>query len=269
MSPHQQLLSRAARRDELQTAPLVFIDADNTLWDTDGVFAAAQLSLLAAVEKTTGLAGPVENRLKFVRTFDQQLAQQHHLGLRYPPRLLVDALALGLQGMPYGEAARQAWTRGNASRLDRSVVSQIESDFIAGISKQPVLLAGVSRGLRELSSIGAIPVVFTEGSRKRVVRTIEFHQLGEFIYRVFEAPKTVRMFERVKKLASTDQRIYVIGDQLTRDIQPANEAGVTTIYIPSGFQPKWEVEAESLPTFQAHSFDEAVAFLLRSEAEIG
>lgn len=265
MSPHQQSLSRAARRDEPITAPLVFIDADNTLWDTDGVFAEAQLRLLAAVEKSTGLAGPVDNRLEFVRTFDQQLAQQHHLGLRYPPRLLVDALALGLQGMPYREAVRQAWTRGDASGVDRSAVAQIESDFVGDISKQPTLLAGVAKGLAELASIDATSVVFTEGSRKRVLRTVQSHRLDEFIDRVFEAPKTARMFERVKSLAREGQSVYVIGDQLTRDIRPANDAGLTTIYVPGRFQPKWESEAIGLATFKASSFDAAVSFLLQSE----
>ncbi|MBX5227517.1 HAD family hydrolase [Rhizobium sp. NLR9b] len=241
------------------------IDADNTLWDTDGVFAEAQLGLLDAVEHAANLTGPKADRLEFVRTFDQELAQRHHLGLRYPPRLLIDALTLGLRGVDFQEAVRRAWSNGPDSGLDRAVVAKVESDFFVNIAKQPKLLAGVVKGLRDLNSIGATAVVFTEGSRKRVIRTIESHQLGEFIDRVFEAPKTVRMFERVKKLARKGQSIYVIGDQLTRDIRPANEAGVRTIYIPGGFQPKWELEAGSLPTFQARSFDAAIFFLLHSE----
>lgn len=261
MSPHQQSLSRAARRDEPLAAPLVFIDADNTLWDTDGVFAEAQLSLLAAVEKTTGLAGPVEDRLEFVRTFDQQLAQQHHLGLRYPPRLLVDALALGLQGMPYGEAVRQAWTRGDASGVDRSVVAQIESDFIRDVSKQPALLAGVAEGLRELTSIGAVSVVFTEGSRKRILRSVESHKLNDFIDRIFEAPKTARMFERVRNLAREGQPIYVIGDQLSRDIQPAKDAGIPTIFIPGRFQPRWEALSKTTADYNVSTFDRAASLI--------
>ncbi|CDZ54373.1 HAD family hydrolase [Neorhizobium galegae] len=266
MSPRQQTASLAEPRpDTGRAGPLVLIDADNTLWDTDGVFAEAQLGLLDAVEHAANLAGPKIDRLQFVREFDQELAQRHHLGLRYPTRLLIDALTLGLQGVGSQEAVRRAWSNGADSGLDRALVAKMESDFFVNIAIQPKLLAGVVKGLRDLASIGATSVVFTEGSRKRVVRTIESHQLGEFIDRVFEAPKTVRMFDRVKKLARKGQSIYVIGDQLTRDIRPANEAGVKTIYVPGGFQPKWELEADSLPTFQARSFDGAVSFLLHAE----
>lgn len=268
MSPRQQTASLAAPRpDTGRAGPLVLIDADNTLWDTDGVFAEAQLGLLDAVEHAAGLTGPEVDRLEFVREFDQELAQRHHLGLRYPTRLLIDALTLGLRGVDFQEAVRRAWSNGADSGLGRAVVANIESEFFANIAEQPKLLVGVVKGLRDLASIGATSVVFTEGSRKRVMRTIESQQLGEFVDRVFEAPKTVRMFERVKKLATVGQSIYVIGDQLTRDIRPANEAGVKTIYIPGGFQPKWELQAGSLPTFQARSFDAAVSFVLRSEDE--
>jgi putative hydrolase of the HAD superfamily len=266
MSPQQQTASPASPRpDSGRAGPLVLIDADNTLWDTDGVFAEAQLGLLDAVEHAANLTGPKIDRLQFVRAFDQELAQRHHLGLRYPTRLLIDALTLGLQGVDLQEAVRRAWSHGADSGLDRALVTRIEGEFFANIAKQPNLFAGVLKGLRDLASFGATSVVFTEGSRKRVIRTIESHRLGEFIDRVFEAPKTVRMFVRVKKLARKGQSIYVIGDQLTRDIRPANEAGVQTIYIPGGFQPKWELEAGSLPTFQARSFDAAVSFLLHSE----
>nr|WP_165933098.1 HAD hydrolase-like protein [Rhizobium sp. BK068] len=176
-------------------------------------------------------------------------------------------MALGLRGIDFQEAVRRAWSNGAASGLDRAVVASIESEFFANIAKQPKLLVGVVKGLRNLASIGATSVVLTEGSRKRVMRTIESHQLGEFVDRIFEAPKTTRMFERVRKLATVGQSIYVIGDQLTRDIRPANEAGVKTIYIPSGFQPKWEFEAGTLPTLQAPSFDAAVTLLIHSEVD--
>ena len=48
----------------------VFVDADNTLWDTDQVFADAQLGLLSAVETATGVACQVSDRLGYVRAID-------------------------------------------------------------------------------------------------------------------------------------------------------------------------------------------------------
>src|SRR4051812_6345456 len=87
----------------------VFVDADNTLWDTDTVFAHAQLDLLAAVEDAAGISITATDRLAFIRELDQQLAERHHQGLRYPPRLLVRATAFALMGISPPRAARNAW----------------------------------------------------------------------------------------------------------------------------------------------------------------
>ena len=50
---------------------VVFIDADNTLWDTDGVYADAQLALLNELEDRLGVQFPELDRLAFVRSIDQ------------------------------------------------------------------------------------------------------------------------------------------------------------------------------------------------------
>lgn len=268
MSPRQQAASPAnPRLDADRTGPLVLIDADNTLWDTDGVFAEAQLELLGAVEQASNLVEPAGDRLQFVRSFDQELAARHHLGLRYPPRLLVDALSLALRGVVLDEAVRRAWNNGAGSGLNRDLVARLEAKFIKDIAKQPKLLDGVPEGLCNLVESGATSVILTEGSRKRVMRTIEHHGLGGFIDRVFEAPKTARMFSRVRGLARDGQSIYMIGDQLTRDIRPATAAGLKAIYVPGAFQPKWEAQAGNVATFQAATFDAAVSLLIQLEEE--
>jgi putative hydrolase of the HAD superfamily len=54
----------------------------------------------------------------------------------------------------------------------------------------------------------------------------------------------------------------MVGDQLDRDIAPAKEAGLTTIYFPSGFKPKWmPLEAEVRPDFKIESFAEVPAIV--------
>ncbi|MDA9393086.1 hypothetical protein WN73_21450 [Bradyrhizobium sp. CCBAU 45394] len=57
----------------------LFTDADNTLWDTDTVFAAAQLEMLREVEKLTGRRAPddEDRGLAFLRTIDQRIATEH------------------------------------------------------------------------------------------------------------------------------------------------------------------------------------------------
>src|SRR5438874_137351 len=70
---------------------VILADADNTLWDTDAVFAEAQIKLLSVVEQLTGLSCRNSQRLRYVRSYDQALASRHHLHLRYPPQMLVTA----------------------------------------------------------------------------------------------------------------------------------------------------------------------------------
>lgn len=71
------------------SAPVVFVDADNTLWDADGVYAHAQLRLLKGVEDACDRVAAGANKLDFVREIDQAIAARHHRGLRYPCRLLI------------------------------------------------------------------------------------------------------------------------------------------------------------------------------------
>lgn len=269
MSPQSLVSSSAVSiREANASGPLVLLDADNTLWDTDGVFAAAQLNLLISIEAALGLNGPTEERLSFVRAFDQELAEQHHLGLRYPPRLLVDALVYGVRGHSTQNAARRAWGQAGQSGLEPEIVEEIESHYLSELAKQPSLLKGVASGLHRLASFGATLVVLTEGSRKRIKRSIDYHNLGAYIDRVLEAPKTLRTFERVKAIASPSHSLYMIGDQLTRDIQPANQAGAKTIYIPGKFQPRWEVETGIQAHYQAGSFDTAATYIISSEIHL-
>src|SRR5688572_22419936 len=85
---------------------IILADADNTLWDTNAVFRDAQLQLLVRIEAEVGSLCPSEDRLGFVRVYDQALAQRHHLHLRYPPQLLVRSIEAGMAGVPIEQAAK-------------------------------------------------------------------------------------------------------------------------------------------------------------------
>ena len=50
----------------------------------------------------------------------------------------------------------------------------------------------------------------------------------------------------------------MIGDQLTRDILPAAQAGMKTIYIPGRFKPSWEEKERKVEA----------AFLLNSFSDV-
>jgi len=249
---------------------VVFVDADNTLWDTDGVFASAQLNLLAAVERALGTGSPANDRLALVRQVDQALAERHHLGLRYPPRLLALALGRVLRGDLPDSAAKAVW-KGTQVRsiLATEQAKVIEDQFIADTRSLPQLLPGVRDGLMRLHAAGMLILVLTEGARLRALRSAEAHHLTSLFDRIVEAPKTVQLFERVLRLPRTSRPGFMIGDQLQRDIAPAKAAGLVTIYVPGRFRPRWEPDETLVgPTFRAERFDEAVDLILTPAADL-
>jgi len=151
----------------------VFVDADNTLWDTDAVFARAQLGLLASIEQATGSGSIAVERLPFIREIDQQLAQRHHNGLRYPPRLLARAAAFALMGFPAARAAKAAWLGEIRAPLDETLEARLEQAFFAEISAPPELRPGVIEGLDSLLESCCAVLIVTESAQAKVAATAE------------------------------------------------------------------------------------------------
>src|SRR6185437_6028820 len=147
---------------------IVFIDADNTLWDTNEIFANAQLHLLTNVEGTTGQKCRSADRLSFVREIDQALASLHHSGLRYPPKLLATGVALALTGESPEHAAQRAWRVVDLKLPVKFNAETIEHQFMHDLSAKPTLRAGVQLGLHMLHEKKCVTIVLTEGNRDRV-----------------------------------------------------------------------------------------------------
>src|SRR3546814_17121310 len=82
----------------------------------------------------------------------------------------------------------------------------------------------------------SIIFVITEGERDRVRRTARAHQLEGLFDRIIEAPKIPRIYQRALRLVGDASTAFMVGDQLQRDIRPAKEAGLRTIYFPGGFR---------------------------------
>ena len=243
--------------------PIVFTDADNTLWDTDGLFAQAQLQLLDGVEV---IVGPVtaNSRLDFIRQIDQRLAERHHLGLRYPPRLLAIAAAYAQQGLPVERAVSRAWNDvGKPAGMDNDQILRLEAEFIAAVRKQPQALPGVLEGLQQLAHAGARVLVISEGDKVKAANRLKAIGAAHYVERVIEASKSAVLFRRIDRLAQSATPNWMIGDQLMRDIQPAQDAGLKTVYIPSRFRPKWELGALSTKAnYTATDFAEAANLIL-------
>lgn len=241
----------------------VFVDADNTLWDTDGVYAAAQLRLLDGVELAVGERVGSVDRLAYVRAIDQSLAAAHQDGLRYPPVLLVHATALVLNGRPIGRATRSAMRAGEPPAMPPTTASVIAERFLTDLRRDPPLRLGVAEGLSELQEADCRVLVVTEARAAKVEATAERLGIAGRIARVLEGRKRPEFFRRVLRLVRPEGRAHMVGDQLDRDIVPARDAGLATVYFPGGFAPVWSLDEHDVrPDHRVSSFAEVGPIVL-------
>jgi putative hydrolase of the HAD superfamily len=248
-------------------ASTVFVDADNTLWDTDAVFAHAQLNLLEQVEDIFGSRCPIEDRLAFVRELDQRIAQVHHRGLRYPPRLLIYAIGHSFAGVPAGRTVQQSLLGERPSPLSEDTMLRVERSFFEAIGKPPDLRPGVIDGLAELHEAGVLVLVVTEASRDKTERLLRHFDLYRFMNRLIEGKKRPELYSRVLRLPGLPARAYMVGDQLDRDIGPAKVAGLVTIYFPGGFRPRWISDEGAIkPDYRIESFMDVPRIVLSEQA---
>jgi putative hydrolase of the HAD superfamily len=243
--------------------PVILSDADNTLWDTDAIFVEAQLLMLELVETEVGLTAPDSDKLSWLRNYDQALAKVDHRRLRYPPGLLVQALALGLSGMGPREAAA-ASVGGKTRAVPADKADAIVSKYGARLEASPNLLPGVLEGLTAARNAGAEVWVLTEGVADRQRTRISDRGLADFIEGVAEVTKTIEQFDRQRRRFAP-KPVYVVGDQPDRDIIPARGAGCRAVLVPSRFRPAWHDEAAwTSADHVAESFEEAVAWILKN-----
>jgi putative hydrolase of the HAD superfamily len=247
----------------LPVAATVFVDADNTLWDTDKVFADAQLGMLADVERRLDVMASASDRLGYIRAIDQAIAARHHGGLRYPPRLLVTALGFALRGADAEAAARGARLSNVPSPMSSDAESEVEAAYFTALKAVPALRPGVLEGMTALQDAGCILLIISEAPRARVEATAKAVGLDGHFSRVIEGQKRPELYTRVFRLTALPERAYMIGDQLDRDIAPAKTAGLITIYFPGGFVPRWSPsEAAIGPDFRITNFQEAVGIIV-------
>lgn len=202
----------------------LFTDADNTLWDTNRVFAEAQLGLLASVEQYAGQRAPHDDRLAFVRKHDQRIAAKDHRGLKYPPSFLVQALWSDLAGK---------------SGAPEDVVASIVADYFTNLSKKADLRLGVKEALSALHARQVEISVVSEGKRERVIEMLAVHDLDRYVARTVTGEKSADMYRRMLKLTDDPTRALCVGDQLDRDVAFAKAAGLRAVYFPGGFTPEW------------------------------
>lgn len=209
---------------------VLITDADNTLWDTNQVFADAQLGLLKRVEVLAGRETAEADKLAFVRRHDQAIASKDHRGLKYPPIMLVRELWTALGGAP-------------PSAFSESDGEAIAASFIEDLRKRPKLRKGVRQGVNRMVENGVHIWVVSEGRREIVDQALVNHGLDQAVSFVVIAQKTIDLYQRLAKRLPEDAHSICVGDQLDRDIEPAKRAGLRTAYFPGGFRPNWTNDA--------------------------
>lgn len=243
----------------------IYTDADNTLWDTDAVFAQAQLALLDAAERITGKQATATDRLAFVREFDQAIAIRHHQRLRYPPALLIRALSNGISGSSADAAAQRALAEGAVATEEEAEGLRSYSETLSSV---PPILPGVRRGL-ELALDNQIPVyVISEGPLELVRARLQALDIERLTSSALSAQKTPDLYTRLKQRAAP-RRAIMIGDQPDRDIRFAREAGLQTILIEGRFRPQWiQNKDTTYASTVVRDFFEAVKWAMDSDKSL-
>jgi putative hydrolase of the HAD superfamily len=244
---------------------LVVTDADNTLWDTNSVYAEGQLGLLKRIERDTGLRVGTQDRLAFIRTVDQELARLSSYDLKYPPELLVYAIETYLTGGSPQKAASNSINSHMRLAGDKKMGKHAKWFVDHLKSKIPKLRPGVKTGIRKLNQIGIPLIILTEGNQERCQALLDHYNLSNFIVKIIASRKHVSLYKGISnKFGSSLETKVMIGDQLDRDILAAKEAGYITIYFPSGFQPSWITADEGYAAdYQISSFKEVPCIVER------
>lgn len=237
----------------------IYTDADNTLWDTNAVFAEAQLALLEWVERYLGKRAAESARLEFVRRFDQAIALRHHSRLRYPPALLVRALTHGVNGETPDDAALRVLSSGS---IPSAIEAEALSEYAEILKQVPPLLEGVLDGLRLAHKNRAPVYVISEGPIEVLRDRLKELALEQYVTGSLSAAKTLDLYVRLKQRASPSDAV-MIGDQLDRDIRLAREAKMAAILVAGNFRPSWTRDSDaSCASAVTKNFLEAVKWVL-------
>ena len=213
----------------------IYTDADNTLWDTNAVFANAQLRLLGHAEHIAGMQAPSPDRLHYLRQVDQDIAKKHHAHLRYPPILLLRALTLALQGTPRDAAVAKVLSQG-ATPSELEVIAL--EDYGRDLEKAPSLLPGVSDGLKLASQRGIPVYLVTEGPATTASARLKDLSIEGYVEGVLSATKSKELYLRLMERAAP-RLATMIGDQPDRDVRLAHGAGMKTVLVRGQFVPHW------------------------------
>lgn len=208
---------------------LIF-DADDTLWDSNIHFLAAQEAFVAAALEV-GVAAARADVLVQLRRCELELIPIHGYG-RGP---YVIALHRAVAALSDDEPMR-VLMRNEAERIGVRLIEQ-----------HCELLPGVEETVNQLAERHRL-TLFTKGQRDEQVRKLERSGLAPLFSRVeTPAEKDVAAYRRLVEQARLDPaRAFMIGNSPRSDINPALRAGLRAVFIPHPHT--WDMEQEEIDT---------------------
>lgn len=258
---------------------VIIFDADNTLWDTDSVFRAAQLALLQRMVNA-GLIRHAESELQTLRRVDAEIGET--LGrAEYDFKILIATLAK-LYSQRLSSKQDSNRIDSYSQSVEDSELSQIiEEAYEAFQDKMRSIPPLYPDTVSVLSSIRAssspenpiVTIVLSEGNVDRLERILEAHNIWSSRYfdEIIITPKNKEAFERAKQLGlelvpsrgmDPNTLTVMVGDSMKRDIKFANQAGFITIYKPALFKGHEEPqEQDEHPVYTIHALEELLPIL--------
>lgn len=244
---------------------LLVTDADNTLWETDEIYATAQLDLLNRVEECFGFSVHTEDRLRFVRDIDQGLASRHPKHLRYPAEYLVQAIFFAVQtgniDHAVTESLRASGFTSNAASIANAFFQRVSNEI-------PRLRPGVARAVPRLVQDHVQIVVLTEGDLIRCERLLKLHGLFHHVASVLSEKKTVELYADLRGRFGSSKDPVMVGDQIDRDIELSRLAGYATVYFSGGFNPTWTRNRQITADYVITNFEQVVPIMGVSKSNI-
>ena len=135
---------------------VIFTDADNTLWDTDAVYARGQLTVLEDVETAIGVRVPSKNRLEFVREYVEHVP--YYLSAGYAA---AQQLGISNQMQQMGSELETYWFEANDVIPDHLGLMGVMYDAYASL----LLLQSVSDYCQATSGHPLLPQNLTQANQ--------------------------------------------------------------------------------------------------------
>ena len=246
---------------------LVSIDGDNTLWDTNEVFANAQRRMLEGL-RLAGFETDPDRDFELLRELDDQLIA-HHRTHRYESKYLAYAL---IRWARAGEGPIDDLTLAELERESeevKRVTAELGERLKDDVQEIPLLFPGTMDALDAIRLKGrSVLVLYSDASQGRLATICSHYNMPAVFdlveqgdksdddwMRVLEAGRS-KIFERFSEV---EYRTYVVGDLLKYDIRPAKRLGAITIYKPGGYRGR-EIpqDPEERPMFTVQTLGEVV-----------